>query len=922
MHATEVGLSPRREEETGKSLRENDLISMFNDNDPQSVDMKAQLLQYAMANQELVAKLAASDSEREALKAANVELTRQVAEMRSRLALGGGCVRDSSEQADEGTFFATACEQVERQDDAQVPGYLDVETANFLLNALQDSPVYVSYSDRDLRYVWCNRTMKGYSIKDVIGKRDDELGPPGTEGLLDSLELKRKALITRETQIAQVRMNLPEMGRVCLITTSRPHFDCDGNLVGVSNAALDITEQMEVQEHLSSLRKEVMAHKATEQELRQAVHNTEEAICAKNMFLAIMSHEIRTPLNGLLGLAEALDATVLNAEQQELVNAMLSSGVIIADILGDILDLANMEAGGSMHLEEQPFSPSEAVQDIMKMAIAATREKGIQVLCDVASDVPSKLIGDPLRVRQVMKYLILNAIKFTHVGTVTIRVGVRSASTPSLEISSIKQEERQGTRSTDFITKRKAMSDVDDRGESRLDTGEPSASSMYRRTPDKDHSPSSSRSFSTEQKRTHFTGSNSEDSVERPSKVGNPKFENGSILVRHDSVPVAEPRHLTVGWNEATPMVGVEEAAVPQQHTSDTIKSQITANAEEIYLWCEIVDTGVGIPEEAFPTLFDKFTQVNTGPTRIYGGTGLGLAICKQLVELMGGELTVKSEVGKGSTFTFNVQCKVSQSKEERPCETVCQPPSAVKGQTKDVSENEEQLAFTPLQTSSLTTNVDSADANSKHEGKIQPRILLAEDNKVNVMVAISMLKRLGFTAQVVANGVEALEAIRKDHYDLVLLDICMPLMDGLQVAYAIRRYEETGEWPEDDLRDIFANASKSMLQVESDKENREAQTHAETSKDKRERMKNALEGLRKSGLSGRRLPIVAVTANALRSDVDKYFAHGMDAFIAKPVMFQKLRETLAKYLPLQTQQPADVPEGSTSTSAKASEES
>ncbi|OAE21040.1 hypothetical protein AXG93_606s1260 [Marchantia polymorpha subsp. ruderalis] len=892
MHATEVGLSPRREEDTGKSLRENDLISMFNDNDPQSVDMRAQLLQYALANQELVAKLAASDSEREALKAANVELTRQVAEMRSRLALGGGCVRDSSEQADEGTFFATACEQVERQDDAQVPGYLDVETANFLLNALQDSPVYVSYSDRDLRYVWCNRTMKGFSIKDVIGKRDDELGPPGTEGLLDALELKRKALVTRETQIAQ----------------------------------------MEVQEHLSSLKKEVMAHKATEQELRQAVHNTEEAICAKNMFLAIMSHEIRTPLNGLLGLAEALDATVLNAEQQELVNAMLSSGVIIADILGDILDLASMEAedtdllarksGGSMHLEEQPFSPSEAVQDIMKMAVAATREKGIQVLCDVASDVPSKLIGDPLRVRQVMKYLILNAIKFTHVGTVTIRVGVRSVSTPSLETSSIKQEERQGMRSTDFITKRKAMSDVDDRGDSQLDSGEPSASSMYRRTPDKDDSPSSSRSFSTEQKRTHFTGSNSEDSVERLSKVGNSKFENGSILVRHDSIPGAEPRHLPSGWNEATPMVGVEEAAVPHQHTSESMKSQINANAEEVYLWCEIVDTGVGIPEEAFPTLFDKFTQVNTGPTRIYGGTGLGLAICKQLVELMGGELTVKSEVGKGSTFTFNVLCKVSQPKEERPCDTVCQPPSSVKGQTKDVSESEEQLAFTPLQTSSLTTNVDSADASSKQEGKIQPRILLAEDNKVNVMVAISMLKRLGFTAQVVANGVEALEAIRKDHYDLVLLDICMPLMDGLQVAYAIRRYEETGEWPEDDLRDIFASASKSMLQVESDKENREAQTHSETSKDKRERMKNALEGLRKSGLSGRRLPIVAVTANALRSDVDKYFAHGMDAFIAKPVMFQKLRETLAKYLPLQTQQQADVPEGSTSTSAKASEES
>ncbi|EFJ14138.1 pseudo response regulator [Selaginella moellendorffii] len=175
----------------------------------------------------------------------------------------------------------------------------------------------------------------------------------------------------------------------------------------------------------------------------------------------------------------------------------------------------------------------------------------------------------------------------------------------------------------------------------------------------------------------------------------------------------------------------------------------------------------------------------------------------------MGGRLTVHSEVGKGSVFTFSVLCK----SHDRDC--------------------------SPEPTAKPVDNRPPCNHRRK-----EPRILLAEDNKVNVMVAISMLKRLGFTAQVVANGVEALEAMRKDKYDLVLLDICMPLMDGLQVAYAIRN---TGTSP--------------------------------------------------------RIPIIAVTANALRSDIERCFAHGMDAFIPKPVMFQKLREILSKYLPLPLEQ-------------------
>lgn len=267
-----------------------------------------------------------------------------------------------------------------------------------------------------------------------------------------------------------------------------------------------------------------------------------------------------------------------------------------------------------------------------------------------------------------------------------------------------------------------------------------------------------------------------------------------------------------------------------------------------------------------------------------------------QLVELMGGQLTVTSDVGRGSTFSFTVHCKAVTDRS-----------SPTKGNPS--AHDTESQACALRDTASTSTSLrcpkeKSGDTVLKSSIRKQPRILLAEDNKVNVMVAISMLKRLGFSAQVVANGVEALKAIQREKYDLVLLDICMPLMDGLQVAYAIRQYEETGQWPDGLLRDFLENASQSMNPEKKEGGGTKLKQVA------RERnLADALQGLTRNNLDGgRRLPIVAVTANALRSDVEQYFAHGMDAFIAKPVMFQNLRETLAKYLPMQGPASSDTP--------------
>jgi CheY-like chemotaxis protein len=166
-----------------------------------------------------------------------------------------------------------------------------------------------------------------------------------------------------------------------------------------------------------------------------------------------------------------------------------------------------------------------------------------------------------------------------------------------------------------------------------------------------------------------------------------------------------------------------------------------------------VKDTGIGIPEDKMDRLFQPFSQVDASTTRRFGGTGLGLAISKKLVEMMGGKIWIESEVSKGSTFHFTIQVK-----------------------------------------STLKTPTDTQKSVSLFEAGIQENsdydlhILLAEDNTVNQMVTQKMLKKLGYKADVVANGIEVLQALEHQTYDVILMDILMPEMDGLEATRAIRK--------------------------------------------------------------------------------------------------------------------------------------
>ena len=214
-----------------------------------------------------------------------------------------------------------------------------------------------------------------------------------------------------------------------------------------------------------------------------------------------------------------------------------------------------------------------------------------------------------------------------------------------------------------------------------------------------------------------------------------------------------------------------------------------------------IKDTGVGVPEGKICKLFQPFSQVEASTTRRYGGTGLGLAISKRLVEMIGGRIWAESELGKGSTFHFTILA-----------------------------------AATTIKPASSRTNALQQQTDLKSNQSPALRILLAEDNPVNQKVALQMLRKIGYDADVAANGIEVLQALERQPYDVILMDIQMPEMDGLEAAK--------------NIRERWHNGPK----------------------------------------------IVAITAYALEGDRDRCLNVGMDDYISKPIQLDELQSKLIKW--------------------------
>ncbi|MBI1777366.1 MAG: response regulator [Proteobacteria bacterium] len=550
-----------------------------------------------------------------------------------------------------------------------------------------------------------------------------------------------------------------------------------------------------------SLTAEVQRRQRTEEDLVRAREQAEAANLAKSQFLATMSHEIRTPMNGVLGMANLLISTPLNDRQRRLAETLSRSGKALLATINDILDFSKIEAG-RFELFDVDFDPREVIAEVTDLFCEPSASKGLELVYFIAEEVPGKLHGDPIRLRQVLINLVGNAVKFT---------------------------------------------------------------------------------------------------------------ERGEVLIEID-VAGSGPDHVVLAFS--------------------------------------VEDTGIGIASAQRQQVFSSFYQADHAMTRARGGTGLGLTIAKHLVELMGGEIGVTSELGDGSRFWFTVRLGrvAGEADETRASRHVARPFRALLVDTNAVSARvlslylsswriettvatnaeEAEAAWTAAGTSARGFDVAIIDvkglkgagvnlahrihtddsgrkakvvalagidglitddsqtrlgifatltkparpselfnclatlASKSRETDVAPyfmrrsvrtqraqfdaRILVVEDNATNQEVAVGMLEAMGCQTVTASNGSIAEERFTEDRFDLVLMDCEMPVMDGFEAARRMRKIEAK-----------VAEAGEA---------------------------------------SRRRTAIVAVTAHALTAVQQRCFEAGMDDFLVKPYDEVQLAETLRRWLP------------------------
>jgi PAS domain S-box-containing protein len=682
---------------------------------------------------------------------------------------------------DEGAVEYIVCTGVDITERQQVEAALAKER-NLLRTLMDNLPDSIFVKDVEGRFITANvahlKACGVQTLGEIVGKTEFTFFPQefATQSEADEQTVVELGLPLHD----RVDLVTDQLGRErWFLTTKVPLRSNSGSIEGVVGISRDIT----------------MIEQANN-ELRRAKEAAEAANRAKSEFLANMSHEIRTPLNGIIGMTSLLLDTDLNLEQQDCVETIRTSGDVLLTIINDILDFSKIEVG-RLELENHPFDLHSCLEEALDLLAPQATEKGLELVYVIDEQAPGTLIGDVTRLRQVLTNLLSNAVKFTEAGEVEVSVTSRSLASPPAEGKPNRYEIHFAIKDTGIGIPKDRM----DRLFQSFSQIDASTSRRY--------------------------GGTGLGLVISKRLV---EMMEGQIWAESEGIPgQGSTFYFTITAEAILERSPLYLASSPPQLTGKRLLI-----VDDNVTNCRILTAYF----KSWGMLPRSTASSAEALAWIKAGESFDVAVLDMQMPEMDG-LTLAAEIRKYydpqalpllMLISVGLQSQVIQTDAVGIASVLAKP-------------------VKPSQLYNALANVFAEEPVSRREAATAPqfdprmgqqyplRILLAEDNVVNQKVTLRLLAKMGYRADVVANGLEVLEALMRQSYDVVLMDVQMPEMDGVKATRLIRQ-----QWP-----------------------------------------------------STQQPRIIALTADALSGSREKYLTEGMDDYIGKPVRLDELITALSK---------------------------